>query len=75
MRIPRITITDKVLEKLERKHKVELEDAFQGILNAAEWRKERSCFTAESLTDSGRKIFVVVKRCVGEWQIVTAWWR
>ena len=75
MRIPRITVTDRVLEKLERKHKVELEDAFQGIINATEWRKERGCFVAESVTDSGRKILVVVERCAEEWRIVTAWWR
>ncbi len=74
MRIPRIKVTDKVIRKLEQKHNVQLEDAVQGITNARMWRKEGGRYTAESSTDSGRKIFVVVERLSDEWQIVTAWW-
>ncbi len=73
MRIPKITITDKVLEKLEQKHNVQLEDALQGVMNAERWRKERGRYCADSCTDSGRSIFVVVERYSEEWQIVTAW--
>lgn len=75
MRIPRITVTDKVLEKLELKHNVQLEDAIQGIMNAREWRKEGGRYTTESSTDAGRGICVVVERHNEEWQIVTAWWK
>jgi hypothetical protein len=74
MRIPRVMISDKCLEKLEQKHHIQLEDAVQGVTNAKEWRKVQGRYEAESSTDSGRRIFVVVERCGDEWQIVTAWW-
>lgn len=74
MTVPRIMISDTVIDKLENKHHVEVEEALQGVRNAPEWRKEEGRYHADSRTDSGRKMHIIVERFSDEWQIVTAWW-
>ncbi len=74
MKIPKITVTDSVIQKCEQKHDVQIEDAVQGVRNAKKWRKVGGRYVCDSRTDSGRRIFVVVVRSTVEWQIVTAWW-
>ena len=74
MKHPPVLISESVRLHIEQKHGILPEHVHEGIENAEVWRKEGSRYHAETRTDSGKQLHIIIDRVRGAWEVVSSWW-